>query len=149
MSRPNRQRRARPRRERASCSRQLANAAAADLKRSSNPDGIRSRELNGFVELPKSKLKGDDRVRIIFGLLAGRRGRYAGEVSHQHIKVLLQLLGAERQVRNHGLTCACRHSSHAPNYHRLMRLRRKTGASLVPFSGVGAAGTSCTLADIL
>jgi hypothetical protein len=36
---------------------------------------------------------------IISGLLAGRRGRYAGEASRQHIKVLLQLLGSERQVR--------------------------------------------------
>jgi hypothetical protein len=36
-------------------------------------------------------------VQIVSGLLAGRRGRYAGEASRQHIKVLLQLLGAKRQ----------------------------------------------------
>jgi hypothetical protein len=29
------------------------------------------------------------RVQIISGLLTGRRGRYAGEASHHHIKVLL------------------------------------------------------------
>jgi transcription antitermination factor NusG len=38
-------------------------------------------------------------VQIISGLLAGRRGRYAGPASHRHIKVLLQLLGSERQVQ--------------------------------------------------
>jgi hypothetical protein len=36
-------------------------------------------------------------VQIISGLLAGRRGSYAG-ASRKHIKVLLQLLGAEREV---------------------------------------------------
>jgi hypothetical protein len=51
---------------------------------------IRQRERNGFVELPKCKLKAGDRAQIMSGLLAGRRGRYAGEASHQHIKVLLQ-----------------------------------------------------------
>jgi transcription antitermination factor NusG len=59
---------------------------------------IRSRERNGFVELPKRKLRDGDRVQIVSGLLAGRRGRYAGE-SRRHIKVLLQLLGTERQVQ--------------------------------------------------
>jgi transcriptional antiterminator RfaH len=48
---------------------------------------IRSREQNGFVFLPKRRLQGD-RVQIVSGLLAGRRGRYAG-MSHRHIKVLL------------------------------------------------------------
>ena len=56
---------------------------------------IRKRERNGAIELPKCKLK----VQIVSGLFAGRRGFYAGTVSRQHIKVLLQLLGAERQVR--------------------------------------------------
>jgi hypothetical protein len=37
-------------------------------------------------------------VRIIEGLLTGRRGRYSGE-THKHIKVLLQLFGTERQVQ--------------------------------------------------
>jgi transcription antitermination factor NusG len=60
---------------------------------------IRSRERNGFVELPKNKLKPGDRVQIISGLLEGKRGRYDGEASHRHVRVLLQLLGSERQVR--------------------------------------------------
>jgi hypothetical protein len=34
-------------------------------------------------------------VQIVCGLLAGRRRRYAGPASQKHIKVLLQLLGAE------------------------------------------------------
>jgi transcription antitermination factor NusG len=59
---------------------------------------IRSRERNGFVELPKNKLKPGDRVQIVSGLLAGRRGRYAGETP-KHVQVLLQMLGSERQVR--------------------------------------------------
>jgi transcription antitermination factor NusG len=59
---------------------------------------IRSRERSGFVELPKKRLKPGDRVQIISGLLAGRRGRYAG-ASHRHVKVTLQMLGIERQVQ--------------------------------------------------
>jgi transcription antitermination factor NusG len=59
---------------------------------------IRSRERNGFVELPKKRLQPGDRVQIISGLLAGRRGRYAG-ASQRHVKVLLQMLGIERQVQ--------------------------------------------------
>jgi transcriptional antiterminator RfaH len=59
---------------------------------------IRSREQNGFVELPKKGLKPGDRVRIIEGLLAGRRGRYEGDM-RKHVRVLLQLLGTERQVQ--------------------------------------------------
>lgn len=60
---------------------------------------IRARERNGAIEFPKGKLKAGDRVQIISGRLAGRRGRSAGEASRQHIKVLLQLPGSERQVR--------------------------------------------------
>jgi transcription antitermination factor NusG len=59
---------------------------------------IRARERNGAIELPRHKLKAGDRVQIISGLLAGRRGRYAG-ASHRHVKVLLQMLGIERQVQ--------------------------------------------------
>jgi transcription antitermination factor NusG len=58
---------------------------------------IRSREHNGAIDLRRKKLKAGDRVRIIEGLLAGRRGRYEGE-TRKHIKVLLQMLGSERQV---------------------------------------------------
>jgi hypothetical protein len=56
---------------------------------------IRARERNGAIELPRHRLQHGDRVQIVSGLLEGRRGYYAGE-AHQHIKVLLQLLGAER-----------------------------------------------------
>jgi transcription antitermination factor NusG len=59
---------------------------------------IRARERNGFVEPPKHRLKPGDRVRIISGLLERQRGRYDG-MFHNHVRVLLQLLGAERQVR--------------------------------------------------
>ena len=59
---------------------------------------IRSRERNDFVELPRKRLRPGDRVQIISGLLAGRRGRYTG-ASHRHVKVLLQMLGIERQVQ--------------------------------------------------
>jgi hypothetical protein len=34
-------------------------------------------------------------VQIVCGLLAGRRGRYAGPAPQKQIKVLSQLLGAE------------------------------------------------------
>ena len=40
---------------------------------------IRARERNGAIEFPKGKLRAGDRVQIISSLLAGRRGRYAGE----------------------------------------------------------------------
>ena len=63
-------------------------------------DEIRSREHHGAIDLRKEKkrLKAGDRVQIIDGILAGRRGYYAGETA-RHIKVLLQMLGSERQVR--------------------------------------------------
>jgi hypothetical protein len=38
-------------------------------------------------------------VQIVSGLLAVRRGRDAGPASRRQIKVLLQLLGTERQVQ--------------------------------------------------
>jgi len=58
---------------------------------------IRKRERSGAIELPRHRPRASDRVQIVSGLLAGRRGRYAGEASHRHIKVLLQLLGASAQ----------------------------------------------------
>jgi hypothetical protein len=45
---------------------------------------IRSRERNGAIELPKSRLKAGHQVQIVSGLLAGRRGSYAG-ASRKHI----------------------------------------------------------------
>jgi len=63
-------------------------------------DEIRSREHHGAIDLRKERkrLKAGDRVQIIDGILAGRRGYYAGETP-KHVKVLLQMLGSERQVR--------------------------------------------------
>jgi transcription antitermination factor NusG len=63
-------------------------------------DEIRSREHRGAIDLrrERKRLKAGDRVQIIDGILAGRRGYYAGETP-KHVKVLLQMLGSERQVR--------------------------------------------------
>jgi transcription antitermination factor NusG len=61
---------------------------------------IRAREHHGALDLrrERKRLKAGDRVQIIDGILAGRRGYYAGETP-KHVKVLLQMLGSERQVR--------------------------------------------------
>jgi len=61
---------------------------------------IKSREHRGAIELrrERKRLKAGDRVQIIDGILEGRRGYYAGETP-KHVKVLLQMLGSERQVR--------------------------------------------------
>jgi hypothetical protein len=53
------------------------------------------------IELTKRKLKAGERVQIVSGLPAGRRGRlcrHGVASTHQAIKVLLQLLGAARQA---------------------------------------------------
>jgi transcriptional antiterminator RfaH len=47
----------------------------------------------------KKRLQPGDRVQIVSGLLAVRRGRDAGPASRRQIKVLLQLLGTERQAQ--------------------------------------------------
>jgi hypothetical protein len=50
---------------------------------------------------------------------------------------LFQVHGQWACYRCHGLTHASRHKHRTiPQYHRLMRLRRKIGASLVPFSPI-------------
>jgi hypothetical protein len=50
---------------------------------------------------------------------------------------LFEVGGRWACYRCHGLTHASRHKHRTiPNYHRLMRLRRKIGASLVPFSPI-------------
>ena len=61
---------------------------------------IKSREHRGAIDLrrERKRFKAGDRVQIIDGILAGRRGYYAGETP-KHVKVLLQMLGSERQVR--------------------------------------------------
>ena len=42
---------------------------------------IRKRERNGTIELPKQRLRNGDRVQVITGLLAGRRGRRRANTS--------------------------------------------------------------------
>ena len=62
-------------------------------------DAIRKRERDGAIDLPQGRgLKAGDRVQIITSLLVGRRGRYAGAL-RRHVRVLLQMLGIERQVQ--------------------------------------------------
>jgi transcriptional antiterminator RfaH len=60
---------------------------------------LKGRERNGFVELAKPGLKIGSRVRIISGALSGRLGLYAGMGAHERIEVLLEMLGAQRQVQ--------------------------------------------------
>jgi transcriptional antiterminator RfaH len=62
-------------------------------------DGIRSREHNGLVELPKRPaLKLGDRVRILQGPFVGHLALYAGQRPRERVEILLQLLGGEQRV---------------------------------------------------
>jgi transcriptional antiterminator RfaH len=59
---------------------------------------IKSREVSGLVELPKSGLKPGARVRILQGPLQGHLGIYAGMKPRERVEVLLRLLGSEQRV---------------------------------------------------
>ena len=60
---------------------------------------IRSRERNGFVELPKLHgLKPGMRVRVVSGPLSERIGMLAALRPHERVLVLLQLLGGQQRV---------------------------------------------------
>ena len=60
---------------------------------------IRSRERNGFVELPKPRgLAPGTRVRVVSGPLSEQVGMLAVLRPHERVLVLLQLLGGERPV---------------------------------------------------
>src|SRR5215471_10526732 len=62
-------------------------------------DEIRSRERNGFVELPKVRgLVPGMRVRVISGPLSERIGMLAALRPHERVLVLLQLLGGQQRV---------------------------------------------------
>ena len=65
------------------------------------PDGViaelRSREINGLVELPPG-LKVGDRVRVERGPFAGLHGLYAGQAPAERVLILLALLGTARRV---------------------------------------------------
>jgi transcriptional antiterminator RfaH len=62
-------------------------------------DGIRRREVNGVVQLPKQRgLAIGDRVRVANGTFNGQFGLYAGQAPHDRIAVLLELLGRSTRV---------------------------------------------------
>ena len=57
-------------------------------------EGIRGRERNGAVELPRQeRLKLGDRVRVTAGAMCGLEGLVAGMRAHERVAVLLQALG--------------------------------------------------------
>lgn len=56
-------------------------------------DGMRSREKNGAVELPKERFYLGQRVQVARGLFRGQRGLYQGMTSRQREVVLLDALG--------------------------------------------------------
>src|SRR5262245_40151893 len=56
-------------------------------------DGLRKRERNGLIELPKrSGFKPGDKVRILQGPCVGRLGLYAGMRARERVLVLLALV---------------------------------------------------------
>ena len=60
---------------------------------------IRSRERNGFVELPKPRgLVPGTRVRVVSGLLRDQIGLLGALRPHERVLVLLQLLGGQQRV---------------------------------------------------
>jgi transcription antitermination factor NusG len=60
---------------------------------------IRSRERNGFVELPKVYgLKPGMRVKVLQGPLQDQIGLRAALRPHERVLVLLQLLGSQQRV---------------------------------------------------
>jgi transcription antitermination factor NusG len=60
--------------------------------------GIRAREVNGLVELPKRNPRPGDPVRVICGPLSGLEGLYAGQAPHERVAILLTLLGSLQRV---------------------------------------------------
>jgi transcriptional antiterminator RfaH len=60
---------------------------------------IRSRERNGFVELPRPRgLVPGMRVRVISGPLSAQIGMLAALRPHERVLVLLRLLGGQQRV---------------------------------------------------
>src|SRR5215831_10916515 len=60
---------------------------------------IRSRERNGFVELPRPRgLAPGTRVRVVSGLLRDQIGLLGALRPHERVLVLLQLLGGQQRV---------------------------------------------------
>jgi transcription antitermination factor NusG len=62
-------------------------------------DEIRSREVDGAVELPRRDgLKAGDQVRVLAGPLQGLYGLYQEQRPHERVLVLLGMLGSQRRV---------------------------------------------------
>jgi transcriptional antiterminator RfaH len=62
-------------------------------------DEIRTREVDGLVELPKPpRLAPGDRVRIVQGPFTDHLALYAGQTSHDRVAVLLKLLGGQHRA---------------------------------------------------
>jgi transcription antitermination factor NusG len=60
---------------------------------------IKSRERNGFVELPKPRgLAPGTRVRVVSGPLSAQIGMLAVLRPHERVLVLLNLLGGQQRV---------------------------------------------------
>jgi transcription antitermination factor NusG len=61
-------------------------------------DELRRRERNGAIELPQTRLKPGDKLRVVGGIFAGRLALYHGQAPGERIAVLLELLGSPRRV---------------------------------------------------
>jgi transcriptional antiterminator RfaH len=61
-------------------------------------EGIRARECNGVIELPRRQLRTGDRVRILAGPFCGHFAIYAGMSGLERVAVLLQILGSAMRV---------------------------------------------------
>ena len=61
-------------------------------------EGIRERERNGIVVLPRQGPQPGDRVRIVRGPFIGHLAVYAGMSAHERVAVLLQILGSQQRV---------------------------------------------------
>src|SRR5262245_45195866 len=59
---------------------------------------IQSREQNGLIELPPSRLRRGDRVRVTAGPLSGRLGLYEGMTGSERVAVLLRLFNSPRRL---------------------------------------------------
>jgi transcriptional antiterminator RfaH len=61
-------------------------------------EGIRARERNGAIELPKNGLKPGVKVRLLAGPFREHVAIYAGMSGLERVAVLLSLLGGERRI---------------------------------------------------
>jgi transcription antitermination factor NusG len=62
-------------------------------------DGIRAREKNGLVVLPRSPgLQRGDRVLVKRGPFSNHLGLYESQMPHERVAVLLALFGAQRRI---------------------------------------------------